>query len=195
MYPALLPEDRLLVLRCWSSKWLHTGQIVVGDLGKVLEALEKTSSGSSLSRQENEIRAGLEQIQDPNQGPSLSIGRQDSIPSLEQRYLEKTSPSVSRLIEPPPTKFIKRLTGLPGDTISIRISELDQRLRVILPAKYATHDVLVWHIPPGHCFVRGDGQFSGDSVIWGPIPIKFLTGLVLLKLRSNQVISKGNHRQ
>jgi len=195
MYPALLPGDRLLVLRHWPSKGLHKGQIVVGDLEKVVAALEKTPTRSISIRRENRIATSLENIQNPNLGVVATVNREDSNTPIDLIHFGQISSEVFEFAKTPPTKFIKRLVGLPGDTISIRISELDERLQVVLRAKHDNNGVLVWHIPPDHCFVRGDGPVSGDSIIWGPIPIKFLTGVMLLKLPSNQVAFGGNTGQ
>lgn len=140
MSPTLLPNDRLLVLRHWPSTWLRKGQIVVGDLRRVLDISDNTDINFTLS------------ISEYNRMPS--------------------------------EKFVKRLVGLPGDVVSIHISELHEKLQVTLQSKSDANGVLVWHIPPGHCFVQGDGLISSDSITWGPIPIKLLTGLVLLKLPS-----------
>ncbi len=129
MFPTLYPNDRLLVLHHCPSPWFRRGQIVIGDLRKVLDE------------------------------PSM--------------YAELSA-----------EKFIKRLVGLPGDIVTIHIAELHDELQNSLQSKCDVDGNLVWHIPQGHCFVRGDGIASGDSVIWGPIPIKFLSGIVLAKLPS-----------
>ena len=40
-----------------------------------------------------------------------------------------------------------------------------------------------WHIPPKHVFVRGDNtRGSIDSLVWGPIPVRSIQGIVLRKL-------------
>ncbi|MEH1906651.1 MAG: hypothetical protein V7L05_08485, partial [Nostoc sp.] len=41
---------------------------------------------------------------------------------------------------------------------------------------------LVWTVPENHCFVRGDGLVSMDSLIVGPIPLSALTGIAVMKL-------------
>lgn len=129
MFPTLLPNDRILVLRHYPSPLFRRGQIVVGDLKKVLD--EPVAYA--------ELRA---------------------------------------------EKFIKRLVGLPGDKIVVHIAELHEEIQNSLRSRCDVDGNLVWHIPQGHCFVRGDGIVSGDSIIWGPIPIKFLVGIVLAKLPS-----------
>lgn len=82
----------------------------------------------------------------------------------------------------PDSLFIKRVVGLAGETITIPIADLPQEIRPFHNKKVNTEGNLVWEIPPNHCFVRGDGRFSDDSVNWGPIPTAALIGVVLLKL-------------
>jgi signal peptidase I len=99
-------------------------------------------------------------------------------------HLDKVLPSlVLESFNPPEmSKFIKRVIGLPGDTVVIHISELHEMMRPSLQPRCDSEGNLVWHIPPGHCFVRGDGPISGDSATWGPVPLDAITGVVLAKL-------------
>lgn len=143
MCPTLLPGSQVLVLRHWPDKWLHKGQIVVGDLRKVLANIPSNHN----------VRFPFSDLE---------------------------------VCEVPSEKFIKRLTGMPGDTIRIARSELHEKIRTIIQSDNVSDEYLVWRIPTGYCFVQGDGDISGDSVIWGPIPLKFLTGIVLTELPHNE---------
>ena len=61
---------------------------------------------------------------------------------------------------------VKRITGLPGHTI--------------ICAETQTHRVL----PPGHCFLEGDNtSVSVDSKVWGPIPLRYVKGVMVFKIR------------
>ncbi len=82
----------------------------------------------------------------------------------------------------PETLFIKRVVGLAGETITISLADLPQEIRSLHKHKANKQDNLVWNVPSKHCFVRGDGRFSDDSVSWGPIPAAALIGVVILKL-------------
>jgi signal peptidase I len=74
-------------------------------------------------------------------------------------------------------KYIKRVTGLPGDTITI-----DRPNFPPLPAPDDPLQPRTWHIPPGHYFVQSD-SWGLDSTTLGPIPFRALCGVALVKLR------------
>jgi signal peptidase I len=83
-------------------------------------------------------------------------------------------------------KFIKRVVGLPGDTIALR------RGRVIRNGAVETLDIKPCRsgnagcdfpqpitVPPGHYFVAGDNRAaSDDSRYWGPVPLRAILGRV-----------------
>lgn len=69
--------------------------------------------------------------------------------------------------------LIKRITGLPGDTV-VTSSE------PAFPDKPA--EARVWQVPPNHYFVQGE-LLGLDSRIIGPIPIESIRGLVLIRLK------------
>ena len=86
---------------------------------------------------------------------------------------------------PPPaeTLYIKRVIGLPGDTLVTRLDELHADLQTALRTHHDAAGQRRWHIPPGHCFVRGDYPRRGaDSLGWGPAPSERVRGWVLLRL-------------
>lgn len=78
--------------------------------------------------------------------------------------------------------FIKRVIGLPGDTIDIRAGELYVNGKHIpepyVPANYfddSSYGPI--QIPPEEYFVMGDHRdSSNDSRIFGPVPRKFIYG-------------------
>jgi signal peptidase I len=79
--------------------------------------------------------------------------------------------------------FIKRVVGLPGDTIVTYITELDDFHRIYEIEAHDGDGRRIWYIPSGHFFVRGDHPIGGfDSLSWGPIPFHCLLGIVILKL-------------
>lgn len=72
------------------------------------------------------------------------------------------------------TPFIKRVIGLPGEQLSLPMTQPDDP---------APTENSIWSIPPAHFFVRGDNRSrSIDSCTWGPLPYATLLGLVTLRL-------------
>ncbi len=78
--------------------------------------------------------------------------------------------------------FIKRVTGLPGDTIDIRAGELYVNGKNVpepyVPPRYfddSNYGPIT--VPPDEYFVMGDHRdSSNDSRIFGPVPRKFIYG-------------------
>jgi signal peptidase I len=79
--------------------------------------------------------------------------------------------------------FVKRIVGLPGETLVTSITELDTAHRVRALAMHNSQGQRAWHIPPGHVFVRGDQPLGGfDSLSWGPLPVQSVLGVVVKTL-------------
>jgi signal peptidase I len=79
--------------------------------------------------------------------------------------------------------FVKRLIGLPGDTVterngfvSVNGKPLSERY-----VEFRDHMSGTWHVPAGHYFFMGDDRIhSCDSRVWGSVPRHDLIGPVLL---------------
>jgi signal peptidase I len=79
--------------------------------------------------------------------------------------------------------FIKRVVGLPGDTLVTSIKDLDQFHQASELAAHDSDGNRTWQIPPGHLFVRGDYPIGGwDSLSWGPVSFSCVLGLMVMKL-------------
>lgn len=78
--------------------------------------------------------------------------------------------------------FIKRVIGLPGDTIDIRAGELYVNEKHIAepyvpPSYFDDSSYGPIQIPPDEYFVMGDHRdSSNDSRIFGPVPRKYIYG-------------------
>lgn len=85
--------------------------------------------------------------------------------------------------------FVKRLVGLPGDTMRIPVTRLSPHaLATIDPQAEQQGNDFLWHVPAGHVFVRGDSRQSNDSVTWGPISFEKLHQIVLCRFPAFQRI-------
>lgn len=81
--------------------------------------------------------------------------------------------------------FVKRLIGLPGDTVTERdgfvsVNGTPLHESYVEPS-LRDHESGTWHVPAGEYFFMGDDRIhSCDSRTWGPVPRSDLIGPVLL---------------
>ncbi len=89
-------------------------------------------------------------------------------------------------------RFIKRIIGLPGETIEIRSNEIiinDKEEKTLVDEEYIFPDLspseesLVFYLQEDEYLVLGDNRnSSSDSREWGPIKEDDITGRVLVRL-------------
>jgi signal peptidase I len=118
-------------------------------------------------------------------------------PSAPRRFdiVVFTTPQAAQLECGAGGTFIKRLIGLPGDTVT------DRRGWILVNGKPLTEPYIsaarraqdsgfgTWHVQPAHYFLLGDNRgLSCDSRIWGSVPRKNLIGKVYEIERGSTVI-------
>jgi signal peptidase I len=101
-------------------------------------------------------------------------------PHRGQIVVFTTTPKVKAVCSEGGT-FVKRLIGIPGDTISYNGSQLKVNGDVVqepyIPSGRQGGTTGHWHVPKGGYFFMGDNrQSSCDSRRWGSIPFKNLIG-------------------
>jgi signal peptidase I len=79
----------------------------------------------------------------------------------------------------PEQEYIKRIIGLPGDTVQVANGQvrvngnLIQEPYITAPAKYQG----TWTVPQANLFVLGDNRNnSSDSHSWGTVPFNYVIG-------------------
>ena len=93
------------------------------------------------------------------------------------------------LRQPDETELIKRVIGLPGETVDgvggrVRINGLELHEPYLDPT-LATGDFPPVLVPEGHVFVMGDNRLPGmsqDSRAFGPVPIDSIVGRAVARV-------------
>ncbi|MGH9179207.1 MAG: signal peptidase I [Acidimicrobiales bacterium] len=112
--------------------------------------------------------------------------RNDSGPGGLRGLLRKVAEGVG-VAQPSTEEFIKRVVGLPGETVEGRDGAVhidSRRLREPYLAPGAvTADFPPVLVPDGHLFVMGDNRAnSSDSRVFGPIPESLVVGRTIARV-------------
>jgi len=105
--------------------------------------------------------------------------------------------------EDPSKSYIKRVIGLPGDTVEVheghvRVNGKDLIETYLDPQLNMSHSSRPpTYVKPGYYFVMGDNRDnSSDSRIWGLVPKKYIYGKALFRywpLSTATVITRDTH--
>ncbi len=106
------------------------------------------------------------------------------------RQPERGEVIVLKYPKDPSSYFIKRIIGLPGETVIIKngiVSILDNGKNLVLNEPYVDQKMATTNfeetLGPNEYFVMGDNRnFSYDSRSWGPVPSNDVVGMVRLRL-------------
>ncbi len=90
-------------------------------------------------------------------------------------------------LEPGVNDLVKRVIGLPGETISAQKGQIYINGKPLaepwLPKGVVTGNFSPVHIPQGYYFVMGDNRaFSSDSRVFGPISGSLIVGRVVMRI-------------
>jgi signal peptidase I len=132
---------------------------------------------------------------------------------LERTMLPLTTPKRGEIVvfkypEDPERDFIKRVVGLPGETIALTRKQVhingtplsEAYVHYLFPASQSTdessHDVRTDYgpvtVPEGHLFVMGDNRDnSQDSRYWGFLPMSYVKGKAVLVYWSYEADEAG----
>lgn len=125
--------------------------------------------------------------------PNIKDGQYLIVDEISYKFHEPQRGDIIVFKAPPePTKYyIKRIIGLPGDTVSINgtaitITNAEHPNGFTLSENFITHpenDTMTVKVPAGSYFVMGDNRSgSYDSRAWGMLPAVNIRGRALLRL-------------
>jgi signal peptidase I len=138
--------------------------------------------------------------------PTFSSGQYLIVDELSYRLSEPKRGEVIifRYPKDPSKFFIKRIIGLPNETVEIKngivtIKTKTNQTGFTIKEPYITFtkkDTFTEKLGDGEYFVMGDNRAASyDSRMWGPVPQNFIIGRAFLRLLpiKNVSILPGNH--
>jgi len=119
--------------------------------------------------------------------PTLQIGDRIIVSKLAYRFGEPRRGDIVVFKYPldPSRDFVKRLIGLPGETVALRDNRLYINGQLVeenyLPPDIHFADFGPVKVPPGYYLMLGDNRNnSDDSRVWGPLPRENIIGKAIL---------------
>ncbi len=136
--------------------------------------------------------------------PNFHNGDYLIVDELSYRFREPARGEVIvfRFPQDPDQRYIKRIIGLPGETVAIRDGQVfiqedaqDEFISLdeisYLPADTPTLGDVDIQLQEGEYFMLGDNRmFSSDSRRWGILPQDYIIGRTLLRLFPPQAFAK-----
>ncbi len=134
-------------------------------------------------------------VSGPSMDPTFATGQYLIVDQISYRFNdpERNDVIVFRYPGNPKIFYIKRIIGLPGETVSVdagttTIINKEHPLGIVIPNTYTAHDHLSHDtftktLDANSYFVMGDNRTeSADSRLWGPLPKKYIVGKPFLRL-------------
>ena len=134
-------------------------------------------------------------VKGPSMNPTFADNQYLIVDQLTYHFHnpERQDVIVMRFPLNPKVFFIKRIIGLPGESLSIHdgivtVVNRDNPQGMVVEAPYvenghASHDNFSLTLGPEEYFVMGDNRSeSSDSRSWGPLEKKFIIGRPILRL-------------
>ena len=129
-------------------------------------------------------------IPSPSMVPTLHVNDRVLVNKLSYRLHEVRRGDVIVFKSPQVVAekdLIKRVIGLPGDTVETRDGEIVVNDEVLdepyLPSDVGTGPMEKITVPPGHYWMMGDNRGnSSDSRVFGPIPESSIIGRAFVKV-------------
>ena len=154
-------------------------------------------SGSMLPQLEVNDRVVVSKLSyrlhDPNRGdivvfdcPSQACTNEQPEEGGVGGFLRKVAEGVG-VVQPSTEEFIKRVVGLPGETVegrdgAVHVDGRPLREPYLAPGT-VTADFPATEVPPDHLFVMGDNrQNSSDSRVFGAIPRSSVVGRTVVRV-------------
>lgn len=129
-------------------------------------------------------------VQGTSMSPELLDGERILVNKFIYRFadIERNDVVVFWYPEDPELSFIKRVIGLPGETVEVRNGDVYVD-GVVLPEDYVIPENAdrrgfpAQEIRPGHYFVLGDNRRgSNDSRSWGLVPERYIYGKAFVRI-------------
>lgn len=133
-------------------------------------------------------------VQGASMEPTFHNGEYLIVDQISYRFEEPQRGDVIifRYPKDPDTYFIKRIVGLPGETVTLHDTDITvtapDGTRTTLPEEYSfdlppTRNTVSWELGVDEYFVMGDNRDeSSDSRTWGALPRELVIGQAFARL-------------